>query len=134
MHRFDARDEAIRQERAAKYLARPGPQVGDWVDFSDGTKRRISYIWQYPGESEQDIQTSGGGSWHLGKSGYASFSGSLYPPFDGAALVPTDELRPGAVWFFHHGYAGAYRGVHATIQCRVWTCGLEPPGKSWRTI
>ena len=126
--RFDGRDEAIRQEREAAHMKLPGPQVGDFVDFSNGTKRRVSYIWHYPEESEQDVQTSDYGNWHLGKSGYLSFSGSLYTSFDGKDLIPTDELRPGRVWFFHHGYPGAYCGVDAMIKCRVWTCALKPPG------
>jgi len=97
-----------------------GPKVGDWVEYPNGTQRRISYVW-YDGS----IQTSDGGSWYLGK-GYVSFSGGLYPSTPRSIIQPTIRTLPGRVWFFHHNHRRAHNAVGATIPFPIWVCDVEP--------
>jgi hypothetical protein len=112
--KFDDRDFDIMVEREVAWNEIKGPRVGDFVILPDGTERRFSHHW---GES---IQTSGGGSFYLGK-GYVSFSGELHP------AIPIDrferdrgEHRMGSFWFFHHDFHGANRGVERQLLCRVF--------------
>jgi len=52
--------------------------------------------------------------------GEASFSGILNPSISADSLSLTDEKEHGEFWFFHHGSAGAGRGVRFTVPCRVY--------------
>lgn len=123
---FDERDQAILDERQAAFLARTGPQVGHYVRFADGTMRRISHVWDWGEPEKVSVQTSDAGSWHLGGS-WISFSGSLYTGIPATTLTKTGETKDGRVWLFHHGFAGAYRGVNAHIPLPVWECSLPAP-------
>lgn len=112
---LDARDAEILASRVAALDARdPAPRCGDYVVFSDGVTRRVSYVWP------DGVQTSAGGSWHLG-NGACSFSGSLYRSTPLDALQLTEEKRPGRVWFFHHDHWTAHNGVDAEVLFRVYT-------------
>jgi len=51
---------------------------------------------------------------------YLSYSGGLEPSIKHDQLELTDEIRLGAVWFFHHDYSTASNGVNAWIPCRVF--------------
>lgn len=117
----DARDRRIIGERMGALLERKGPRVGDFVDFADGTQRRISYLWP------DGAQTSDGGSYYLGR-GYVSMSGALHPCVPLESLEPTGELRAGWVWIFHHDHHTAHNGVDARVSFRVFRCAQEPPG------
>lgn len=116
---FDDRDATILAKRAALLDAIPGPRVGDWIRFEDGSLYRISHLWVW-GDPDDGAQISEGGSWYLGE-GYVSFSGALYPSIPLTTLTRTDETRPGSVWFFHHNVSGAGRGVYASLPFRVYT-------------
>lgn len=121
MFTFDERDQDIVNRAATAMKDIPGPRVGDWVDFADGEQRRISQVWP------EGVQTSKGGSWHLGDKYGCSFSGSLYRSVPTTSLTLTDQVRYGSVWIFHHGLAGAGRGVHTRITFRVYRCDLPAP-------
>lgn len=95
-----------------------GPRVGDFVEFADGVVRRFSHDWD-----EYGLQTSDGGSWHLG-NGFLSFSGSLHPTVSRETLTRADEIRSGSAWIWHHDWSGASRGVDVTIPLRVFRCSL----------
>lgn len=131
----DERDEGILRDRVALLDAVAGPRVGDHVDFGDGVSRRISHIWPdghtvWPDNEnryEASVQTSDHGSYHLGESGYVSMSGGLFPGVPLRTLMLVDEVRAGAVWFFHHGWARAHSGVQALVPFRVFTCYREAP-------
>lgn len=116
--KFDDRDQAILDERIAKYDSITDPRVGDFVVFADGVTRRISYLW---GDS---VQTSDGGGYYLG-AGYISMSGGLHPGVPPETLTLTDEKKDGSVWFFHHDWWTADNGVYTTMPFRVYTCSRE---------
>jgi hypothetical protein len=125
---FDEKDATILADRQALLDAETSPRVGDFVVFSDGVTRRVSYVWRFGNDPSTDVQTSdlGGGSFYLG-NGYVSFSGSLYNSVPGSTLTRTDEAREGNVWFFHHDWAEAHNGVHTTAQFRVYHSTKEAP-------
>lgn len=113
---LDARDNMIREERAAALDGVNGPRIGDFVRYADGVTERIGAI------RDDIIQTSlGEGSFHLGNYG-ASHSGSLRPFITRDTLTEVEgEARAGAVWFFHdHRQAG--NAVETTIPFRVYDC------------
>jgi hypothetical protein len=114
---FDDKDAAMAREYLDVWNTRKGPRVGDWVKMLDGTERRFTHDWG------NDIQTTCGsgdsGSFYFGK-GFMSFSGGLDRAIDKAAIVETEEARPGSAWFFHHNRSGAGRGVYFTVPCRVF--------------
>lgn len=121
---FDTNDQAIVDRRRTQLDTLPGPRVGDFVEFADGTVRRISETWGDP--PDRRAQTSDGGNFYLGEHG-VSFSGSLYPAVPADSLTATGHTRPGAVWIFHHDHWRAHHGVHTTIPFRVYTCELPAP-------
>lgn len=116
---LDDRDAAILVERLAKLNARKGPQVGEFVRFSDGTVRRFSYHWRDDEGWDGGMQTSDEGSFHLGRCG-VSFSGSLYSCLPTERMRATDETMMGRVWFFHHDHMTAHNGVDVQVPLRVW--------------
>jgi len=121
---LDERDSAILAERVASIDALDGPRVGDYVRFADGIERRASFVTPKEWLPDVDsVQTSYGGSWHLG-DGYTNFSGSLYMGVPRSSLTLTDEVKDGAVWFFHHDYWQAGNGVDVLVPFRVYECDL----------
>jgi len=117
---LDEKDQAIAEQIKQAWLARPGMRVGDFVRWPNGELRRCSHDW------EDSMQTSkgGAGSFYIGSSGHASFSGGLQPANPMEFFKPTQETMTGAFWFFHHGSAGAGRGRDFVLPCRVFR--LEP--------
>lgn len=120
--RPDARDAAILSARRAQRAALPPsiPQVGEWVREVDGSMSRVTYVWEL--SDGLYVQAGGGelGSFYLLDSGHESYSGGLDPGFPGERLTLTDETAPGQVWFFHHDFPGAHRGVYFMMPERVW--------------
>ena len=122
---FDARDEDLRQQGLAFWKNENGPRVGDFVILPDGTEHRISTKC---GKSFQLAEPRYGASFHWAWW-YCSYSGGHKPVLHPlASLEPTQETRDGHVWVFHHDIAGAHRGVHCTIPCRVYR--LYPTSES----
>lgn len=111
---LDGDDLKILADRKEAFNARPGIRVGDYVKFSDGVIRRVSFL-----TPEGGVQTSRGGSFYLG-NGWVSFSGSLFQPVPSGTLKRAGWQSPGSVWFFHHDYASAGNGVDAKLQFRVF--------------
>jgi hypothetical protein len=111
---LDEKDAQILADRIAARERIKGPRIGDVVDFDDGTSGIFSHDW---GDS---IQWSEGGSIHLNAGGGGSFSGGLNPPIFKGGLIATGETRLKRFWFFHHGSAGAHRGVDVLVPCRVY--------------
>lgn len=121
----DERNAQLVAERMEELESQGGPQVGEYVRFLDGTLRRISYHWKDGEGWDGGVQTSDGGSFHLGRHG-VSFSGSLYSAIPTEALRETDETLPASVWVFHHDFAGAGRGVDTSVEMRVWDYPYPP--------
>ncbi|ADV02159.1 MULTISPECIES: hypothetical protein [Comamonadaceae] len=114
-HHLDSIDQEMLRISIEMRDTLEGPRMGDFVLFPNGELERFSYDWG------NDIQTSPGGSFFLGKAGHASLScGGLHPPVSKQSLEITSAALPGAFWFFHHGTAGAGRGVECEAPCRVY--------------
>ena len=122
----DARDEEIVARRMKKLNEVEGPRVGDFVRFTDGTLRRISYRWNDGEGWDGGCQTSDHGSYYLSEYG-VSMSGSLHPCVPTESLQRTDECRDGSVWIFHHDWAKAHNGVDFMVPFRVYECDREAP-------
>ncbi|GIL29121.1 hypothetical protein [Actinocatenispora comari] len=121
---LDAVDQDILDRRRTRLDAQHGPRVGDFVEFTDGATRRISYLWTVP--DGQKAQTSTDGRFYLGDDG-VDFSGSLYPAVPTASLTDTARTRLGAVWLFHHDRWRAYNAITTVIPFRVYACHLPAP-------
>lgn len=120
---LDEKDQKFLNEMLMQRDEIQGPRIGDYVLFSSGQLERFSYDWT------DKFQTSPGGSFHLGRDGYASLScGGLNPSINKSELVASNASLPGPFWFFHHGVAGAGRGVYIDLPCRVFTTDEKYPG------
>lgn len=112
---LDAIDEKMRQNRMNARDTIEGPRIGDYIRFPCGQLERFSHNWG------DGFQTSLGGNTILNANGYASFTnGGLNPIVPREEMTPTDELKDGVFWFFHHDYRGPGRAVFFTIPCRVY--------------
>ena len=109
---------AIRARIQAAFDARPGLRVGDFVLWPNGEVRRCSHDW------DETMQTSKTGSFYMGESGFASFSGGLQPAQLKEFFKPTEEVMYGEFWCFSEGIVGAGRAWYFTLPCRVFR--LEP--------
>ncbi len=119
---LDETDQAIVDRRMATLNTRPGPRVGDFVIFADGTERRISEKW------DEFVQTSDlagdmAGRYYLSAAGL-SYSGGLYPGILAETLTDTGETREGSAWIFHHDRHRAHNGVNFSASFRVFTSTL----------
>lgn len=123
MNTLDRRDQEILAECMKAREAIAGPRMGDYVLFPTGELERFSHNWG------DELQTSPSGSFFLHASGEGGFSGGLNPstPANKLSLMISKTL-PGTFWFFHHGFAGAGRGVYFEIPCRVYTTTAEYGG------
>jgi hypothetical protein len=121
---FDEVDREIMKKRVAAREMIDGPRIGDYVIFPSGEIERFSHDW------DGSLQTSPAevGSFYLGDSGMASFSGGLNPPIGAETLSLTEKKMDGDFWFFHHGIMGAHRGVHFQAPCRVYSTTAEHHG------
>ena len=122
---LDDRDVEIVASRLEALRGRVGPQVGDYVRFSDGTLRRISHHWRDDEGWDGGVQTSDGGSFYLSDHG-CSFSGSLRPSIPTDRLQATDEMVAGRAWIFHHDMHQAHNGVDFEVPFRVFEFDGEP--------
>lgn len=108
-------NEEILNERTEAMNKIQGPRVGDYLRLPYDLYTRFTYDW---GDS---IQTGGGaGSYHLGSSGYTSYSGGLDSGVKKTDIIQTDETKEGYIWFFDQGISGANRGVDFKISFRVF--------------
>jgi hypothetical protein len=115
----DDRDFATLAQFVANLDAVTGPRVGDFVVFTDGRVGRFAHD-----HDERGLQTTDGGSFHLGAYG-ASFSGGLDRVRARTLLHETGDTRPGSVWIWHHGRVAGSNGVTMRVPVRVFTCA-EP--------
>lgn len=115
---FDERDIEIARQRLAEWNERQGPRVGDWVDMLDGTQRRFTHDWGHGLQTTSGNQPGDASFYFYGHC--MSFSGSLDRTIPRNRLQDTGDFREGRAWFFHHNQAGAHRGVHFSVPCRVF--------------
>ena len=123
--RPDDRDAEILAQSVAARETRPGPRVGDVVQFIDGTRGRFTHRWHDGLQTTVRGGKFGDGSFYLGRD-YTSYSGALDPSIPLARIEPTDEIELRRVWFFHHGYMCAHSAVYAEIPCRVYREKAQP--------
>jgi hypothetical protein len=114
-------DREIVRWRVAANHDRQGPQTGDFVRFSDGVVRRISYVWP------EDVQTSDQGFYHLLDTGGVSMSGSHYLPVKLSTLSATAELREGEAWISRHESKDTDGRVTFKAPFRVFACREPAP-------
>jgi len=114
---FDERDAALREKRIAEWNGRPGPRVGDFIIMRDGSYARFSHDW---GDGLQTTTGEFGASFYFGGDGWVSFSGGLDPSIPSGEIEPTEEVREGGFWFFHHNESRAHNGVWFKVPCRVF--------------
>jgi hypothetical protein len=124
---LDARDTEILADRTHAFEQVAGPRVGDYVRFADDVTRRISYIWRDEHDQAFNVQTSKGGSFHLSRFGYVSFSGSLHNGVAPETLSDTGRRMLGSVWFFHHDQRMAHNGLDTEIPFRIYRCSEVAP-------
>lgn len=92
-----------------------GPRIGDFLFSLEHGIVRFAHDW---GEG---LQVTRGGSFHLGTSGYASFSGGLEPSISKENIRRAyTQVMPGNFWVWLDGMSGADRGVGVDIECRVF--------------
>jgi hypothetical protein len=118
---LDERDQALVAQRLAARESLPGPQVGDFVQFAQGPRRRVSYV------CPESVQTSDEGRYYLCESGACDFSGPLYRPVPLATLTPTAEHLAGSAWIFHHDRVWDHNGVEFQTDFELYTCSAPPP-------
>jgi|GEM_PF-5726157 len=121
--KFDAIDEAILDKRFARFIARGGPAVGDYVIMPDGDYRRFTYDW---GDDIQTTSGCGNESFYLTAGGAMDYSGGLDDAIPKAQLIHCEEYKPGTVWFFHHDDHRAHNGVYVQVPCRVYRFYPKP--------
>ncbi len=115
------RDREIVRCRMVANHAHQGPQTGDFVRFSDGVLRRISYVWP------QHFQTSTDGFYHLLDSGGVSMGGSHYLEVSLSTLSPTDELLEGKAWIARDESRDTNSSVTFKAPFRVYRCSEPAP-------
>lgn len=124
----DERDWEIINDRMAAFDENKGLRVGDWVDFADGSQRRISYIWEDEAGRPEGIQTSSPGSgFHLYRGAVSMGNGSLYTSVPASSMTLTDEIRKAYVWIFHHEQVEAHNSVTVAVGFRVYRCYMDAP-------
>ena len=111
----------ILKNRMEAFNKKSGPRVGDYVYIPSNDPRipaytRITHDW---GDL---LQTGGheGSSYYLG-IGSLSYSGGLDHGVNTADLIPTNETKPGSVWFFDKDIPSAGRGIYFSVPMRVFT-------------
>ena len=118
---LDERDSAIRAERLALFDSIDGPRVGDWIRMLDGSVRRFTHDWDEDGlQVQTPLSVCGPCSFYFTSSGHQDYSGGMDPIVPLTRIVRTTEIKPGPVWFFHHGIQRAHNGVYTDVPCRVY--------------
>lgn len=120
--RADERDHQNAAAYAAALTDRDGPQVGDFVIFACGTRRRISHLWPDSAQTSAPEE----GRWSLNEHG-ASFSGTLHPPVPLTHLYETGTYDQGSAWIWKGRIPGARRALTYQFGFAVWTSPLPAP-------
>lgn len=112
---FDDRDAALLQDRMRLRAELQGPHVGDWVWMHKLKQfRRFTHNWGDGIQTTHDWgngKCDGGGGFHIFKDGTCSYSGGLDRSIPKNQITGPIGYKQGMVWFFHHDWVGAHRGV-----------------------
>lgn len=119
---LDSTDQELLAKRILARESLQGPRIGDYILFPTGQLERFSH------DCGHGLQTSPGGSFYIFGCGESSFSGGLNPTTPLENLELTSATLMGNFWFFHHGFAGAHRGVDCLVPCRVYKTSAKYEG------
>lgn len=113
-------DAELARQRLDALNKRNGPRVGDFVWFPNEHKpRRFTYDWS-DGSIQTTTKNSNDSSFHITRSGYCDFSGSLDSAIWLDQCHDTGEKLLGRVWFFSRDLSGAHRDVTVRLPFRVY--------------
>jgi hypothetical protein len=125
----DEKDEAYAALAEANRAKLPldRPLMGDYLRLPwYSNLQRFSHDWG----SHVQYTKHGCGNFYICADGDSQLSsGSLETGLRIENLHPTDEFKEADFWFFHHGHAGAHRGVYCKIKVRVWEYRNQNEGK-----
>ena len=105
----------ILSSREKKLNSIQGVRVGDYLKMPYGMYTRFTYkLGEY-------IQVGGdAGTYFLNDLGFLSYSGGIDSGVYITDLEVTNEVKPGAIWFFNNNEAKAYNGFDTIINFRVF--------------
>ena len=122
--RFDDRDARIVAERCGMRSQRPGPDIGDFVQRSDGSIERIANWQPSPAGVRIQMTTLLDFPFHLSPQGSMGHHPSqhwdhcpLGDAIDPAELLALPFVRKGCCWIEHHGNGDR---VSTEVNCRVY--------------
>ena len=90
------------------------PKVGDIVQLPNEEKVFICHV------HENSVQTTGGGSFSIFKSGVMSYSGGLDSGLKKTDLLPTGRKDYCTCWFPEGNHLRAHAAIYTKILVRVW--------------
>lgn len=127
---FDDQDRKLLEVRVGKRKVRQeengAPEVGDFVivPCEDGGEEVLRFTHEWDDTIQTTVKKghpcANDQSFYIDRDGECSFSGSLDRGLDKSKLVLQDGMRYGNVWFFHHDWPGAFRGVYSRVEFKIW--------------
>lgn len=110
------KDLALFKMVEKKRSERKDMEVGDFIKHEDGNYTKVAIF-----TGDGDFQDTEGGSFNVGKNGFASmsggFTGNVYNQND---FDLANELQTLHCWIFSEFWAGGNRGVWSEIKTKVW--------------
>ena len=113
-------DIELARQRLDALNKRNGPRVGDFVWFPNEEKPRRFTFDLSDGSMQTTTQGSRDSSFHITRSGYCDFSGSLDSAIWLDQCHDTGTKLLGRVWFFSRNLSGPHRGVTVCLPFRVY--------------
>lgn len=103
-------------QRIANRQQRAEILEGDIIRYLDGKEERVTHVWQ--GDSAQ--AGGGSGSYYMGVSGYASYSGGLNSGLPLNRLKLIEETKETMFWMFSRDSSGGGRGIYFYCPVKIW--------------
>lgn len=114
---------SLAEERINNKLNFDFPSVGDFIKI-DKKYFRIGIGFYDDNNKIENFQYTEGGSFHMSKDGFCSYSGGFSFDYGGRievkALKLTKEKKEGSFWFFSRENVGAQMGVYFNGSFKVW--------------
>lgn len=116
---LDATAAGILREAVASLDEIPGPRLGDFVRFEDGSLKRIT-VWR-DGHMQAGAPENAG--FFLWRGGFTEVVGFCGDQIDPARLQRLDESMDGKVWTFRNGDVQPGGRVDTKVPFRVYSYG-----------
>jgi hypothetical protein len=113
-------DVELARQRLNALNKRNGPRVGDFVWFPDEDRPRRFTCDLSDGSMQTTTKEANDSSFHLTRSGYCHFSGSLDSAIWLDQCHDTGKKLLGRVWFFSRNLSGPHRGVSVSLPFLVF--------------